>query len=67
MPLVCILLIGSLVLAESVEQIEHIIILLMSDPGLYFVEIDLACEQILFVFVFIEVLQSFDVFIDVCF
>ena len=39
----------------------------MSDPGLYFVEIDLACEQILFVFVLIEVIQSFDVFIDVGF
>lgn len=67
MPLVCILLIGSLIFTESVKQIEHIIILLVSDPRLYFVEIDLACKQILFVFVFIQILQSFDVFIDVGF
>ena len=56
--LVGVLLVGPLVLAEHVDEVHYILVLLVGDPGLYFVQLYIALEQI---FVLITVLAAISI------
>lgn len=67
MVLISVLLISLLILTEDANEVEDIVILLVGDFTLDFIEINLALEKILSIFTLVEAFENFDVLIKMSF
>lgn len=67
MVLISVLLISLLILTEDANEVKDIVILLVGDFTLDFIEINLALEKILSIFTLVEAFENFDVLIKMSF
>ena len=61
---VSVLLILALVLTKAIDKIKDVIILLMGNSWMYFIEVNFASKQIFLIFILTQILQNFYIFFD---